>query len=72
MLGLAQIKAAHTTDEQVADGEVEDAPQDIDLGGGQAYPGWCCEGALESMPRNPIAEMGQRIREECPPKKYDT
>ena len=26
MLGLAQIKAAHTADEQVADGKVEQAP----------------------------------------------
>ena len=26
VLGLAQIKAAHTTDQQVADGKVEEAP----------------------------------------------
>ena len=26
VLGLAQIKAAHTTDKQVADGKVEEAP----------------------------------------------
>jgi hypothetical protein len=26
VLGLAQIKAAHTTDKQVADGKVEESP----------------------------------------------
>ncbi len=38
VLGLAQIKAAHATDKQVADGKVEEAPCDIDGRGGQAYP----------------------------------
>ena len=38
VLGLAQIKVAHTTNQQVADGKVEEAPQDIDHRGGQAYP----------------------------------
>ena len=39
VLGLAQIEAPHTTDKQVADDEVEKAPQDIHHRGGQAYPG---------------------------------
>ena len=37
VLGLAQIKGAHTTDKEVADGKVEDAPQDIDCRRRQAY-----------------------------------
>jgi ABC-type nickel/cobalt efflux system permease component RcnA len=34
--GLAQIEAADAADEQVADGEIEEAPRDIDRRGGQA------------------------------------
>ena len=37
---LAQTEAADTTNEQVADGKVEEAPEDIDHRGGQAHPGW--------------------------------
>ena len=69
MLGLAQIEVAHTTNQQVADGKVEEAPQDIDHRGGQAYPGRGCKWALEGVPRDPVAEMGQRVREECASKK---
>ena len=69
VLGLAQIEAAHTTDKQVADGEVEEAPQDIDHRRGQAYPRGGSEGALEGLPRNPVAEMGQGVREERAPEK---
>ena len=39
VLSLAQIEAADATDEQVADCKVEETPQDIDRGGGQAYSG---------------------------------
>ena len=40
MPGLAQIEAADTANEQVADGKVKEAPCDIDRGGGQANPRW--------------------------------
>jgi hypothetical protein len=30
VLGLAQIEASDTTEEQITDSEVEEAPQDID------------------------------------------
>ncbi len=64
MLRLAQIETADTTDQQVADGKVEQAPQNIDRRGGQAYTGWRCEGTLESMSGDAIPEMGQRVRQE--------
>ena len=37
---LAQIEAADATDQQVADGQVEQAPQDIHRRGRQAYSRW--------------------------------
>src|SRR5580692_6401186 len=40
MPGLAQIEAADTTDEHVAHSKIEEAPQNIDHRGGQAFPGW--------------------------------
>jgi hypothetical protein len=38
--GLAQIKAADTTDEQIADGKIKEAPCDVDRRGGPAHSGW--------------------------------
>src|SRR5450432_1180502 len=35
---LAQIEVSDATDEQVADGQVEEAPQDVDCRGGQTLP----------------------------------
>ena len=66
---LAQIEFADPADQQVPDGKVEEAPQDIDPRGGQAFPGRRREGTLEGMARDPIAEMGQSIREEHAPEK---
>ncbi len=62
--GLAEIEATHTTNEQVADGKIEQAPEDIDCRGRQTHSRWRCEGALKRMPRDPIAQMGQGVREE--------
>jgi hypothetical protein len=50
--GVAQTEVADTTDEQVADGKVEEAPEDIDRRGRQTFPGRRCEGALEGMPQS--------------------
>jgi hypothetical protein len=47
--GLAQIEAADTTNQEVSDGKVEEAPYHIDYRGGQAHPRWRCKGALEGM-----------------------
>lgn len=66
---LAQIKTADTTDEQISDGEIEQAPRDIDHRGRQAHAGRRCERALERMPGDPIAEMGQSVREEYAPEE---
>jgi hypothetical protein len=69
VLGLAEIETADTADEQVADGKVEKAPQDIDCRGRQAHSGWRCKGALERMSRDPVAEMGCGVREEYSPEE---
>ena len=66
---LAQIETADTADKQVADGKVEESPKDIDHRGRQSYSGWRCEGALEGMAGDPIAEMRQGVREECAPEE---
>ncbi len=42
--GLAQIEAADTTDEQIADGKIKEAPYDIDRRGRQAHPGGDAKG----------------------------
>jgi hypothetical protein len=64
VLCLAQIKAADTTNKQVANRKVEEAPQDVDPRGRQAYPRGRCKGALKGVSRDSVAEMGQRVREE--------
>src|SRR5580704_11250234 len=46
---LAQIEGADTTDQQVADDKVKQAPQDVDDRRGQAYARRVCEGALKGM-----------------------
>jgi len=69
VLRLPQIEVADTTDQQVAGGKVEKTPQDIHRRGGQAHSRWRCEGTLESMARDSIAEMGQGVRQECAPEE---
>src|ERR1019366_10801289 len=69
VLGLAQIETADTADEQVADSQIEKAPQDIDRRGRQPFPRRVRERTLEGMARNPIAEMRQGVREECAPEE---
>lgn len=70
VLALAQIKAADTAHEQIGHREVEKAPCDVDRRRGQAYAGRRCERALKGVPRDSVAKMGQRVREERAPKKY--
>jgi hypothetical protein len=60
--GLFQVEIADAADEQIGDGEVEKSPEDIHPRRRQAYPGWGRKGALEGIARNPIPEMGKRIR----------
>jgi hypothetical protein len=61
----AQIEAADPADQQIGYDKIEEAPEHIDQGGGQAHTRRCCEGALEGVPRNPVDEMGQGIRQKC-------
>lgn len=67
--GLAQFEVPDPAHQQIADSQVEEAPQDIDRRGRQPHPGRGREGTLESMTRDPVAEMGQCIREESTPEK---
>ena len=67
--GLAQFEAPDPAHQQIADGKVEEAPQDIDRRGRQPYPGRGREGTLEGMARDPIAEMGQGVGEEAAPEE---
>jgi len=62
VLGLAQIKAAHATDKQVADGKVEEAPCDIDGRGGQAYPSGDAKGLWKACPEIPLPRWGRAFR----------
>ena len=67
--GLAQFEVPDPAHKQIADSKVEQAPQDIDRRGRQSYAGRGREGALKGMARDPIAEMGQRVREEGAPEE---
>ena len=67
--GLAQLEVADPAHKQIADSKIEEAPQDIDRRGRQPYPGRGCEGTLEGMSRDPIAQMGKRVSEEGAPEK---
>ena len=69
MSDLTQLKVPDLAHKQISDSKVEDAPQDIDRRRRQPYPGRGREGALESMARDPVAEMGQRVREEGAPEE---
>ena len=40
MLGLAQTEAADATDEQIADGKIEEAPYDIHVEDDEPFAGW--------------------------------
>src|SRR5208282_1170836 len=62
--GLAQVEIADAADEEIADGEVEKAPEDVDRRGGQAFAGWMGKGTLERAARDAIEEMGQAVGEE--------
>ena len=55
---LSQIERPDTTNQHVTNREVEQTPKNIHQRRGQTFPGRVCERTLESMPRNPIAEMG--------------
>lgn len=69
VLVFAQVEVAHTTYKQISDGEVEQAPRDIECGRGQSHSRRRGEGALEGMPRDSIAEMGQSVCEERAPEE---
>jgi hypothetical protein len=67
--GLTQIEAAHATDQQVAEGEIEEAPQYIYRRRGQAYPWWRREGTLERVPRDSIAQVRDSVGKERAPEE---
>ena len=63
--GVAKLELPDPAQEQIGNGKIEEAPKDVDRRGGQAFPRRGRKGALEGMARDPVAEMGKRVREEC-------
>jgi hypothetical protein len=60
VLGPAQVEAPDAVDQRVADGQVEETPEDADRRGGQPLPGRRRARTLEGVPGDPIAEVGER------------
>ena len=67
--GLAQIEVPGPAHQKVADRKVEETPQDIDHRGRQSHPRRPREGTLKGVAGDPIAEMGQDVRQESAPEK---
>jgi hypothetical protein len=59
---IVNTEAAEAEDQQVSEGEVEDAPEHVDSGRRQAFAGRLGEGTLERATRDAVNEMGHGIR----------
>ena len=62
--GVEQAEAANPADEQPGDGEIEEAPENIHRGGGQAFSRRFGEGALKGAARDAVGQMRQGVGEE--------
>jgi len=69
VLGLAQIKAAHTTDKQVADGKVEEAHRTLTVEEDKPTPGGDAKGLWKACPEIPLPRWGRAFARNAPPKK---
>ena len=71
VLGLAQIEAADSTDEQVGYDKIEEAPQDIDQSRRTSrLPGGDAKGLWKACPETPLPRWGKVFARNAPPKKY--
>jgi hypothetical protein len=70
MLGLPQIEAADSTDQQVGDDKIEEAPQDIHPCGDKPTPGGEAKGLWKAFPETPLPRCGKVFARKAPPKKY--
>ena len=66
---VLQVEAAGLTDEQVCNGEVEEPPEDVDGGGGQALAGRLCEWRLERGGRKFRCQYGAGHLQETLPRR---
>ena len=64
MACVAQVEGADAADEEVADGKVEEAPEDIDCRRRHAQARWGGEGAVERNAGDSMDEMGDGVGEE--------
>jgi hypothetical protein len=69
MLRLAQFEVPNPAHQQIADSKVEEPPQNIDRRRRQPYSRRGGEGTLEGMARDPITEVGERVRDENAPEE---
>jgi len=62
--GVKQAEAAYAANEQPGDGEIEEAPENIHRGGGEALSRRLGEGALKGAARDAVGQMRQGVGEE--------
>ena len=70
MLGLTQIEAADTTDQQVADGKVEQPHRTFTIAEDKPSPGGDAKGLWKACPEIPLPKCGRAFARNAPPKKY--
>ena len=59
----AQVEVSDLADQEVSEGEVEDAPEDVDGRRGESLTGRLGEGALKRTTQHPAHEVGDRVAE---------
>jgi len=59
-----EVEVGDADEEEVGEGEVERAPEDVDGGGGETLAGWFGEGALEGAALETANEVGDSVDEE--------
>ncbi len=64
-----EIEIADLTDEQVADDEVEEAPERIDGRRGQPLPWRLANGDWNGRPLTPFTRWGTALSKNAPPKR---
>ena len=68
--GITQIEAADTTDEQIADGKVEEAHRTLTIAEDKPTPGGEAKGLWKAFPDIPLPRWGRVFVRNAPPKKY--
>src|SRR5277367_4657093 len=67
--GGAQIEVSDTADQDISDGEVEKAPQDVDGRGGEAFAARLGERALKRPSHRACGEVGDCVAKKNPAEK---